>query len=385
MKRHHVKIAFLISIGFFVPLYVFADTWKGAPNTPPPQGNTAGVIWNTKAGGQQTGAEINIDGKMDVGAALKVGGSATVGSDLNVGGPATVSSTLDVTGVGTVRKDVYLNENVNLTDGRAFRIDKSGPAVFNMGNWGAGAQPLTMNVNGDLTVDRVPPNYIGPGNEGRVQARKFCFYPGNPADCITSWPTGGGLFVNKTGDSMTGPLSLTVGPAFTAVMADGGTIGGRFAGTSTGVQGFSNAAGGYGGAFTGGVRGVQAQGTTYGLFAQTANVGSGTAVYGFNGATGGDFDGLSYGVKGNGGTAGGYFTDKTNTTYTQLATPSYGLFTNNTIYTSGSIHAPNTVLGACVWTGYINDGLAPICPASNPFMNGMQRTGTATRLYCCKL
>ncbi|MBP9863991.1 hypothetical protein KBC54_00890 [Patescibacteria group bacterium] len=362
MKRDYLKVIALLSLGLCFPAVAFGETWKGAPAFSPPQGNTAGVIWNTAGGGQQTGAEINIDGG------------------------ATVGSTLTVTGVGTIVNDAILKSDVNLTSGKAFKINQQGLATFYMGNWfGGNASSLIINHKGDLMVDRVPPNYVGPGNEGRVQARKFCFYPGAEADCITSWPTGGGLFVNKTGDSMTGPLSLTVGPAFTAVMADGGTIGGRFAGTSTGIQGFSNAAGGYGGAFTGGVRGVQAQGTTYGLFAQTANVGSGTAVYGFNGATGGDFDGLSYGVKGNGGTAGGYFTDKTNTTYTQLATPSYGLFTNNTIYTSGSIHAPNTVLGACVWTGYINDGLAPICPASNPFMNGMQRTGTATRLYCCKL
>lgn len=82
-----------------------------------------------------------------------------------------------------------------------------------MGNWGGSggvAQPLTYTVYGDVMAERVNP-YVGTGNEGRMQARKYCFWPGNPADCITSWPTGAGVYVLKAGDTMTGTLYANAG------------------------------------------------------------------------------------------------------------------------------------------------------------------------------
>lgn len=287
MKCSYLQLTTLISLGLAAPLFVFADAWLGAPNVPPPQGNTPGIIWNTIDLGNvvQPQARINIDG------------NATVGGSAIVAGNATIGSTLNVTGKGTILDDSKFKRDVYLSDTFAFRVDQDGLASFNMGNWGGpvapNQKPLSMNINGDLFLHAIFP-YTDTGNRGRVQAEEFCLNPGADADCITAskgWPSGNsGLYVQKIGDVMSGGLTINLTPGNTGVAVSGGGIGG---------------------VFTGSFWGVEATSDNFAVYAHTDTAGKGTAVWGTNGATGGLFQGTVNGVRGtasNAGSSGGYFT-----------------------------------------------------------------------------
>ncbi len=104
--------------------------------------------------------------------------------------------------------------DIGLTNGKAIRVDYSGSASLNMGNWyGGTAKPLTFAVTGGVKTTQIAsPNAIL-GEDGRVQAYKFCFDPavnGISNDCITDWTQAGGggagTYVLKAGDTMTGQL-----------------------------------------------------------------------------------------------------------------------------------------------------------------------------------
>lgn|GEM_PF-3023983 len=281
MKRVQFWIVSAIAIGG-IPFVVHAGNFTGPPTCTnnEPCNNVPGVIWN-------------------------------------VNGTAATQPTaqIDIGEIGRIQK---VRGDIGLSDTAAFRVDKAGAAIFNMGNWfGGPAQPLTFSINGDLHVNDFAPG--GNGAKGRVQATQFCFNPGNPADCLSAWPAvggggtistitnGGGLnivnpngpnttlsvtdnYVNTTGDTMTGTLNINT--PVTAIMINGGsnalTVNGGTAGNS--------------------------------------------AVVGTNTLGG-------FGVRGNGsggvGGYGGFFTD--NMAYSYVGGQSYGLYTNGTIYTSGNV------------------------------------------------
>lgn len=394
MKCTYLHLAALLSFGLAAPLFVFADTWLGAPNVPPPQGNTPGVIWNSYGLSKtQMNAEINVSG------------TTTAGS-------VTLSQAPKVN---------FFND-IKLESGKAFFVNKPGLATFNMGNWdGFSDAGLKFTVNGDIQVS---PTKLQPiqGQEGRVQAEKFCFNPGNPSDCIDAqkgWPTGqSGLYVQKIGDAMTGPLSI-VTPSF-GVDVSGGNFGGNFSGKNWGVEAVSDNLGlyahmnvaGVGTAVwgTGGKVGGLFEGSTTGLQARTSAAGSGKAVIGSNGAYGGDFSGTQYGVFGQGGLTGGYFVNAGTGFYAQLGTANYGLYSNGKIFTTGTMHAtgdldtsgnltvtgnivaPANQLSNCQLVPPANnanpgfaDGVLGTCPAGTPILNGIKRLANMTALYCCAL
>ncbi len=228
------------------------DAFRG-PAKAPPSGNVAGVIWNLPPGSTPQDAEINITGQ----AKLK-NISTAVGSRNELFG------------------DIFLEA------GKQIRIDTSGASTFGIGNWGGlgGTQmPLTLTVNGGLKIDSIAP--AGLGNDGRVQADKFCFNPGAAADCISAWsgpggPGGGGggggggtltgitagsgisvsgaapsptvsldgtytdgRYVKKTGDTMSGPLFINSSQAALDVRggADGTSPAARIFATHKNVNG----------------------------------------------------------------------------------------------------------------------------------------------------
>jgi len=128
------------------------------PTQGPTGGNTPGVIWNMQSG-TQTGAKIDIDG------------SARIG------------------------------DNFYMNSGKAIRVDSlTGATTLNMGNWGNGLQPFTLNVYGDTYLKQ----FSGGGALGkngaftadgpitsynRIDSPQYCI---NGANCITAWPSGGG-------------------------------------------------------------------------------------------------------------------------------------------------------------------------------------------------
>lgn len=183
MSRFHFRTAF-ITAGVLLPTTILAATFQG-PSQTPPNGNVPGVIWNV------------------------VGTSASqYQAKINFGTP--------VSGVP------YINalSDFGFTSGKALRVDVNGPSALNMGNWGGpggSGKDLTFTIYGGERVMSIGANPIL-GQDGRVQADKFCFNPGNPSDCIMSgdtgnWLSGGGsgLYVLKAGDTMTGLLTASAG------------------------------------------------------------------------------------------------------------------------------------------------------------------------------
>ncbi len=153
----------LIVLSALMPVQTFG-AFVG-PTQAPPDGNVPGVIWNKQA------ADAN---------------QAQVGADYNISGS------------GRLGGDVYLG------NAKALRIDAQGNTSLNIGNWGNGT--FLLNVVGDIQTD------ASDGAEGKMTAQKFCL----GASCITSWPNGGGGgssdYVLKSGDVMSGFLTLNADP-----------------------------------------------------------------------------------------------------------------------------------------------------------------------------
>lgn len=336
MNKNGLKIGGLIVLGGLLPGLVFAAPFSGTckkttgePGTSPSDCNVPGVIWNTKGTSILQDAQINITDK------------ATVG-------------TFELTQTPSIN---FFN-NLKLENGKAFRVDSTGPTEYYMGNWGAptGLNPLVFKIYGGLEVLDTALG-AGLGKDGRVQAPQFCFTNFGSPDCRSSWPAGGGgtltgitagsgitvtggapsptvsintgtlndLYVNATGDTMTGPLNITAAaPGFGNAplkinRTDSGygfsitsDLGGEFKNTngdntyigssgyglqaslfvpnSIGVQASAIGANGVGGDFLGNKKGV---------VARTGGFGSDNiAVQGSEASIGGKFQGRETGVMG---------------------------------------------------------------------------------------
>lgn len=341
MKFHPYKIVALVFGCLGIPAFVYAAVFAGACKTAtggassgPSDCNIPGVIWNVKGvtpPPPPQDAEININGRA------------------SIGDPS--------------QKNSLLGDTI-LTNGKNFQVNDPISSNFSFENNPAGTQnPFTLNINGGLNVNNTS-GAPSLGQDGRVQAVKFCLNPfGGPVDCITSWPSGGGggggdfygKYVSSTGDTMTGGLTINFGGGY-GIDAKGTTAGGIFRnttnlsyvslgapGTTLNVQAQGAGPAGLITTSNSGSDGLQITlpsgsskaglivntnpgfesdkgilsyanliggefwGATYGVNAKARSAGSGTAVRGFNGNIGGDFTGASYGVTASGG-FGGYFT-----------------------------------------------------------------------------
>ena len=107
--------------------------------------------------------------------------------------------------------------NVVLDSGKNIQTSFQGLSNLNFRNWLLNSsQPFQLNVNGDLVMAQVGDGSM-PGGKGKVQASQFCFSPGAPANCISSWSgLGTGNYISKSGDTLTsGGLSyVTTSSAF---------------------------------------------------------------------------------------------------------------------------------------------------------------------------
>ncbi|MFH1078445.1 MAG: hypothetical protein V1745_04185 [Patescibacteria group bacterium] len=218
---------------------------------------------------------------------------------------------------------------------------------------------------GDITGVAVGTGLTGGGTTGAVTVNFDQTY-------------GDGRYVNVAGDTMTGQLNINLsvpGWAFAANAQSGSGDGGVYGTGGTGVWGV---------------------GSSYGTIGQTANT-LGAGVSGENTGTGG------FGVLGTSNNVGVQGSDRDTNVFGILGYGDYGLYTqfkghvggamtvggtmnvSGALTASGDISASANTLTNCAYTAYVADGTAMFCPADRPIMNGIGRSGTSMRLYCCDL
>lgn len=368
MKRIHLLLGTGLVMGVILPtaylLAAGAAGFTGPPCSSPQSCNVPGVIWNVAGTSvTQDGAVINIPGGQLLG---------------------------------------QIVSDVGLSDTKSIRVDKDGSASFNMGNWyGGPSKPLTFTVYGGARAVGITANPVL-GEDGRMQAYKFCFDPivnGNPDDCITDWSQAGGgapadVWVNTTGDSMTGQLIVNGGSSFSggaAVWARNDAAngyGGYFQGSQdtgvygwgglVGVNGYSPGDGVRGTGFSGGTFygnnngwGVFASGPTYGVNAMCTNAActggifssnNGIGVKGTASNVGGDFTGTTYGAYGRGSGAGVVGVDQETGSRGSLGEGVVGVYGSGTTHgvygigttygVYGEIPGPGGLGGALGYQGY---------------------------------
>jgi len=278
MQHRHVYILAVMTAS--LPIAALAGTWI-PPSQTAPSGNVEGPVW------LQTGGPSPQTGN------FSVSGIGTIGGNANVGG------------------DLWANSNIYIPTGKTIRIDGEGvTTMLNFGNMNPSGAGFSANIQGDLTISG-----FGASDTGTLNVKRICLTqdpPGGPATCRTTWPAGGGapadIWVDTTGDTMTGNLTINVGAGATGLSTNGGTYGGDFIGTANGVRAWGNTAGYFAGtgALSYGVRGI---GSLIGVRGESSSAG-GTGISGeATGLSGVAVSGLttqdgSKGIYGNGGGAG---------------------------------------------------------------------------------
>ncbi len=202
----------------FLALSVFivnAATFEGPPagcNDPEGTGcNLDGVIWNRSTADPAQNASYHISGDSRTDGSARVGNGLRVDSNgASIFGDVLVSGKSNA-GNGII--EMWSNGDLKMTDGKALRVDLNNAAsALNIGNYGNGDYPVNVNIQGTISVAK--DQILSWGGTPNVSAPQFCL----DGDCITSWPSGGGglteaqaddLYVNETGDTMTGILAGT--------------------------------------------------------------------------------------------------------------------------------------------------------------------------------
>lgn len=226
-------LTYLVIGGLALAIPALAAPAFVGPSTSPPAGNVEGVIWNLPPGSAPQTANINISG------------------DINTNNVST--------------NNVNLGSDLIVSDSKSLTVKPTTPGApadyhVKSGMLAGAISGLKLDVEGSVIVT-TPLGFGGPftvGKDGRVQGDKFCFNPGNPADCITSWAGAGGggvtagtgitvagspsvvsldttyadgRYVLKAGDTMTGGLTINFGGAY-GIDAKGVTGGGIFRNTT---------------------------------------------------------------------------------------------------------------------------------------------------------
>jgi len=358
------KLVILTCSAFFFAFSAFvvrAATFQGPPSgcTNPTQTgcNLDGVIWN-----RATTAPQAQDASYYISGNTRTGGSARIGTGLQIdSGDANVAGEVISNFNDPASLIKFTNDgNLWLQSSKAINVDSVGTAVLNIGNFWGGDN-IDVNVYGDFNI--VP--------TGANPTPEICL----SGACITSWPSGGGgggtvtsvgsgngltggpitssgtlnvgagtgisvaadtvgldttytdgRYVNVTGDSMSGELSITRN------IANGNAL--------TVTNNDSSGSVHYGGRFYG----LNSNG--YGVLAEGGT--NGVSGYGATGVLG---TGSSYGVSGisslNTG-YGGYFRNNTGTMQAWIGSASYALQTSGASYLGGNLNISGTT--------YINSG-----------------------------
>ncbi len=220
------------------------------------------------------------------------------------------------------------------------------------GNYGLLAQGSTgaRILNNAGIITSLAQSTDGVNTTGRVVAPEYCI----GASCITAWPSGGGGgdYVLRTGDTMTGDLTIT--GTGSQLDVNSGSVGPAIRGESSGERG---------------VLGVSTSGGLAGVY------GSGTGGPGVQGVSG-----SSYGVLGQttSGIAAGYFTR--GSAWTQLTTATDGLATNANITVTGAgrVTSPQYCIGASCITSWPGGGVTSLSAGTGITLSPSTITSTGS-------
>lgn len=279
----------LVASGVLTTTLVHAQTWSG-PSATAPSNNTPDLIWNSAAPG--------FSGSQN--ASFSISGSGTLAGSLRA---------------ALVASGGYAPDATN--------------AVTTPTLWAGAARGTTANFTGSIT------------------APQYCI----GASCITAWPTGGtggGLdlatadarYINVTGDSMTGNLTMNAGTVFSApqicLAGDCRTVWPSGAGSGldigTGDARYVNITGDtMSGQLTVNTPGIGPSINTSGV---SGVQGVGSTSWGVRGVSNSNFGVLgestsAEGVRGQGANAGGYFQDTNQSTAAYVAYGTYGFYTTS--------------------------------------------------------
>lgn len=111
-----------------------------------------------------------------------------------------------------------------IANGKAIRVDGAGVTSLSIGNWGVGGSSVNVFENGNhfaFGMSTIPGDTSVPANT--IESGNVCI--GNGINCRSSWPGTADfdpVYVNVTGDTMTGDLTLS---GATADLSVGGKIG----------------------------------------------------------------------------------------------------------------------------------------------------------------
>ncbi|MDF1497457.1 MAG: tail fiber domain-containing protein [Patescibacteria group bacterium] len=348
-----------------------ATTFQGPPagctSAEDPNCNLDGVIWNRSTSDPAQNASFHISGNSRTDGSARVGNGLRVDSNgASIMGDVLVSGKTNA-GNGTI--EMWANGDLKMIDGKALRIDQDySSSTLYIANYGADDHPVNVNIQGTISVAK---DQISTwGGTPNVSAPQFCLN----GNCITSWPTtGGGGTVTSvgsgnglTGGPITSSGSLNVG-AGTGISVAADTVGldttytdGRYVNTTGDTMSGElsitrNIADGNALTVTNNINtgSIHYAARFYGPNSNGYGVvgeGGSTGVSGY-GATGVYGSGSTYGVNGTasaGAGFGGYFRNNTGTMQAWLGSASYALQTSGASYLGGNLNISGTT--------YINSG-----------------------------
>jgi len=256
MKRNYFTIA--VICGLLSPFMAMAySDWSGA-TAQPPNNNPDGPVW------------------------------------LQSGSPVEQTGEFKVSGMGIIGDNLEITENVKAIN--LIPPGLVGEATLNMGSWGEGGVfGYNLDIYGNINVrdfDGSPP-YIG-----RINVNEICLNnSANDTNCRNDWPgEASDIWVNTTGDTMTGKLIINAGTDYGLESTTNGVASYAISGVNT----LSGAGGG-------GIFASCIGGNCDSVRAETT--GGGAGVYGASTAGRGVFGTGTTGVLGSGTTQGGWFVD----------------------------------------------------------------------------
>ncbi len=197
MRRSSTYLYALMALAMMLPQSSMAQQYPPVfegPKALPPNGNPPGILYATDDAHFANPSNL------------------VPGTDKN----AIIPSSVFVGG------NMRLNGNLSIVNNKALSIDNPGGSSITVQNL-LGAQPFTMTMKGGLLLQPSAVNSGTLGNDGRVEATKFCITGASPS-CTTTW-TPPNIYVLKAGDTMSGTLNVNTAAGVQGIVINSGNTG----------------------------------------------------------------------------------------------------------------------------------------------------------------